>query len=62
MMMGTIGVMAMNPSIYRDPGYDPERDFEAVAAVRNSECKAIQSQFNQSLAILRGIAGSNRVA
>jgi tripartite-type tricarboxylate transporter receptor subunit TctC len=31
LMMGTIGVMAVNPSIYRDPGYDPERDFEAVA-------------------------------
>lgn len=31
LMMGTIGVMAVNPSIYRDPGYDPVRDFEAVA-------------------------------
>ena len=31
LMMGTIGVMAVNPAIYRDPGYDPERDFEAVA-------------------------------
>ena len=31
LMMGTIGVMAVNPSIYRDPGYDPEHDFEAVA-------------------------------
>ncbi|GGC56320.1 exported protein [Siccirubricoccus deserti] len=31
LMMGTIGVMAVNPSIYRDAGYDPERDFEAVA-------------------------------
>jgi tripartite-type tricarboxylate transporter receptor subunit TctC len=31
LMMGTIGVLAVNPAIYRDPGYDPERDFEAVA-------------------------------
>jgi len=31
LMMGTIGVMAVNPAIYRDPGFDPERDFEPVA-------------------------------
>ncbi|WP_149535780.1 Bug family tripartite tricarboxylate transporter substrate binding protein [Siccirubricoccus phaeus] len=31
LMMGTIGAMAVNPAIYRDPGYDPARDFEAVA-------------------------------
>src|SRR3954467_810068 len=31
LMMGTIGVMAVNPAIYRDPGYDPERDCDPVA-------------------------------
>ncbi len=31
LMMGTIGVMAVNPSIYRDVGYDPARDFAPVA-------------------------------
>jgi tripartite-type tricarboxylate transporter receptor subunit TctC len=31
LMMGTIGVMAVNPAIYRDPGFVPERDFEPVA-------------------------------
>ena len=31
LMMGTIGVMAVNPSIYRDAGYDPARDFDPVA-------------------------------
>jgi tripartite-type tricarboxylate transporter receptor subunit TctC len=31
LMMGTIGVMAVNPSIYRDVGYDPARDFDPVA-------------------------------
>lgn len=31
LMMGTIGVMAVNASIYRDVGYDPARDFDPVA-------------------------------
>ena len=31
LMMGTIGVLAVNPAIYRDPGYDPARDFDPVA-------------------------------
>ncbi len=31
LMMGTIGVMAVNPAIYRDVGYDPARDFDPVA-------------------------------
>ena len=31
LMMGTIGAMAVNPSIYRDVGYDPARDFDPVA-------------------------------
>ncbi|MBR0668020.1 tripartite tricarboxylate transporter substrate binding protein [Roseomonas hellenica] len=31
LMMGTIGVMAVNVSIYRDAGYDPARDFDPVA-------------------------------
>ena len=31
LMMGTIGVMAVNRAIYRDVGYDPARDFEPVA-------------------------------
>lgn len=31
LMMGTIGVMAVNPSIYRDAGYDPARDFDPIA-------------------------------
>jgi tripartite-type tricarboxylate transporter receptor subunit TctC len=31
LMMGTIGVMAVNPAIYRDVGYDPARDFAPVA-------------------------------
>ena len=30
-MMGTIGVMAVNPAIYRDVGYDPAEDFVPVA-------------------------------
>ena len=31
LMMGTIGVMAVNRAIYRDIGFDPARDFEPVA-------------------------------
>ncbi len=31
LMMGTIGVMAVNRAIYRDIGYDPARDFDPVA-------------------------------
>ncbi len=31
LMMGTIGVMAVNPAIYRDVGYDPARDFDPIA-------------------------------
>jgi len=31
LMMGTIGVMAVNVAIYRDAGYDPARDFDPVA-------------------------------
>jgi tripartite-type tricarboxylate transporter receptor subunit TctC len=31
LMMGTIGVMAVNVSIYRDAGYDPAVDFDPVA-------------------------------
>jgi len=31
LMMGTIGVMAVNRAIYRDTGFDPARDFEPVA-------------------------------
>ena len=31
LMMGTIGVMAVNPAIYPDVGYDPAQDFEPVA-------------------------------
>lgn len=31
LMMGTIGVLAVNPAIYCDPGYDPARDFDPVA-------------------------------
>ncbi|SHJ20735.1 Tripartite-type tricarboxylate transporter, receptor component TctC [Roseomonas rosea] len=31
LMMGTIGVMAVNRAVYRDIGYDPARDFEPVA-------------------------------
>ncbi len=31
LMMGTIGVMAVNPAIYREVGYDPAKDFDPVA-------------------------------
>jgi tripartite-type tricarboxylate transporter receptor subunit TctC len=31
LMMGTIGVMAVNPAIYREVGYDPAEDFVPVA-------------------------------
>jgi tripartite-type tricarboxylate transporter receptor subunit TctC len=31
LMMGTIGVMAVNVAIYRDPGYHPATDFDPVA-------------------------------
>jgi tripartite-type tricarboxylate transporter receptor subunit TctC len=31
LMMGTIGVMAVNVSIYREVGYDPARDFDPIA-------------------------------